>query len=59
MYKTSRSQRHLWTGKRKELQKQRRAENIKQTVKRQGSTKGYYQILGLHKLFKLRAGIKI
>jgi hypothetical protein len=57
MYKTARSQRHLWGEKRRELQKQRRAHNIKRIVKRNASTKGYYQILGLHRLFKLRAGI--
>lgn len=57
MYKTARSQRHLWGKKRKELQKQRRAHNIKRVVKRIGSTKGYYKILGLHRLFKLRVGI--
>lgn len=57
MYQTERSQRHLWGKKRRELQKKRRATNLRQVVKRQGNTKGYYQILGLHKLFRLRAGI--
>lgn len=57
MYKTERSQRLIWSEKRKELQKQRRAHNIKQVIKRNGSAKGYYKILGLHRLFKLRAGI--
>jgi len=57
MYQTERSQRNFWSESRKNLQKKRRALNIKSVVRVQGSTKGYYQILGLHRLFKLRAGI--
>lgn len=57
MYQTERSQRNFWGKERRELQKKRRAGNLKQVVKKQGSSKGYLQIIGLHKLFKLRAGI--
>ena len=51
MYQTARSQRAHWSESRKKLQKERRAENLKQVVKQDGSSKGYQKIINLHKRF--------
>lgn len=55
MYQTQRSQRSFWPQKRKDQQKRRRAQNIKQIVKQQGSAKGYELIMNLHKRFLKRS----
>lgn len=59
MYQTSRSQRAFWSNSRKQLQQERRAENIKTKINQDNRvvTNGAMKIRSLHRMFLERAGL--
>ena len=54
MYQKERSQRNYFSKERRELQKERRATNLIQPIKRQASFKGYEKIKNFHIRFLKR-----
>lgn len=60
MYQTERSQRAFFSTQRKELQKQRRAKNIKTAIKQNNNikTRGYFKLKKIHNIFRSKAIIR-